>query len=515
VLGTPGLAQAAPASGRLVLDRGDEKFIRITAFVDRPNDFVAQIRLRALGGPVGSFEVVASDLRRRGDIRISRDRVTVTGPRRLARGATRNFQIKVSGVEMPGKYRGTLRLRTPRGKALWLALRVNAKERPQLAPAARSERLDMHITKCTNRVTCWFLPEKEKQATRALWLDNPGHMPVRRTQTVILASGESSGRILTEEQLQPEDKYVFWGRRIERLDLHLDPDTLAPDHYVGLIHMTIRDRDERLTVPVDVSVRAGPFWAIVALFAGILLGRLALRMRGGATQEPDFARRIQIVEERLRERPDDRVYLDDQMEAARRAIADHDLEKAERRVAAVEGGDRILTEVKGYEDSAPGSDPAADELITDIRRNVDRNEYDAAQTKLEELRTHVSQTPGTSAEARQHAATAQVAAERVVVARSKPKPSSSKRFFRRLLLGAAGHAGTPRGGVLWIGRALLGIALLVFLVFVGLETLYVKEGATFGAGGASDYVALMLWGLSADVASRTLTTLRGPSAPGG
>ena len=65
-----------------------------------------------------------------------------------------------------------------------------------------------------------------------------------------------------------------------------------------------------------------------------------------------------------------------------------------------------------------------------------------------------------------------------------------------------------------MGRALLAIALLIFLMFIGLETLYVKEGTTFGARSAFDYVALLLWGLSADVASRTLTTLRGQPASG-
>src|SRR5688572_21184694 len=73
---SPAVSQA---SGRLVVDPADSRTIRIAGFVDRPNEFVAHIRLRALGGPIASFEMVASDLHRRGGIRVGRDQVALTG----------------------------------------------------------------------------------------------------------------------------------------------------------------------------------------------------------------------------------------------------------------------------------------------------------------------------------------------------------------------------------------------------------------------------------------------------
>lgn len=58
-------------------------------------------------------------------------------------------------------------------------------------------------------------------------------------------------------------------------------------------------------------------------------------------------------------------------------------------------------------------------------------------------------------------------------------------------------------------RLLLKVALLVGLVWVGIETFYVNQGLFFGANPLTDYLSLVLWGLSADVISRNLSELRG------
>ncbi len=44
-------------------------------------------------------------------------------------------------------------------------------------------------------------------------------------------------------------------------------------------------------------------------------------------------------------------------------------------------------------------------------------------------------------------------------------------------------------------------------MLLGLQTLYVNSGATFGVGGLYDYLGLFLWGVTADVAQRTLLNL--------
>jgi TM2 domain-containing membrane protein YozV len=58
-------------------------------------------------------------------------------------------------------------------------------------------------------------------------------------------------------------------------------------------------------------------------------------------------------------------------------------------------------------------------------------------------------------------------------------------------------------------RPLLGVALLLLLSLLGLQQLYVNAGLTFGATGLYDYLGLFVWGLSADLAQRSLHTLPG------
>ncbi|WP_026082235.1 hypothetical protein [Mastigocladopsis repens] len=61
----------------------------------------------------------------------------------------------------------------------------------------------------------------------------------------------------------------------------------------------------------------------------------------------------------------------------------------------------------------------------------------------------------------------------------------------------------------WFARPLFSLALLVGLSVVGLRSLYVQKGSTFGADPFSDYLGLLVWGMSADVASRSLSNLTG------
>ena len=60
----------------------------------------------------------------------------------------------------------------------------------------------------------------------------------------------------------------------------------------------------------------------------------------------------------------------------------------------------------------------------------------------------------------------------------------------------------------WLIRPILWLVLLIVLVLLGLQTLYVNAGATFGVNGLYDYLGLFLWGLSADIANQGLRKLQ-------
>jgi len=93
--------------------------------------------------------------------------------------------------------------------------------------------------------------------------------------------------------------------------------------------------------------------------------------------------------------------------------------------------------------------------------------------------------------------------------------SRGLRWIRNTLFALSGLSEELRAeATLWIVRPLLYFVLLFGLVAVGLSTLYVNTGLTFGATPFADYLGLVLWGLSADVAGRTLSNLQGTTASG-
>jgi hypothetical protein len=59
----------------------------------------------------------------------------------------------------------------------------------------------------------------------------------------------------------------------------------------------------------------------------------------------------------------------------------------------------------------------------------------------------------------------------------------------------------------WFFRPVLSVLLFVLLILLGLQTLYVNSGTTFSTGGLYDYLGLLLWGITADVAQCTLLNL--------
>jgi len=82
--------------------------------------------------------------------------------------------------------------------------------------------------------------------------------------------------------------------------------------------------------------------------------------------------------------------------------------------------------------------------------------------------------------------------------------------LEQLLVAVSGLSDQVRAeATFWFVRPLLYLVLLTGLTLAGLNTLYIEKGETFGAKPMSDYLTLLLWGLSADVASRSLSGLQG------
>ncbi|MGC0321078.1 hypothetical protein ABIG06_001707 [Bradyrhizobium sp. USDA 326] len=83
-------------------------------------------------------------------------------------------------------------------------------------------------------------------------------------------------------------------------------------------------------------------------------------------------------------------------------------------------------------------------------------------------------------------------------------------WFARFMAVLSGDSSVGKKFRFWILRPVLGLALLLLLCLTGLYTLYIKV-PTFGSAGMYEYLGLFLWGLGAEVAQRTLTSLQLPT----
>jgi hypothetical protein len=93
--------------------------------------------------------------------------------------------------------------------------------------------------------------------------------------------------------------------------------------------------------------------------------------------------------------------------------------------------------------------------------------------------------------------------------KEKTAPSPLAKF-QQFLINLSGVSDRVRAeATFWVVRPLLSLILLVGLSAAGISSLYIENGTTFGARPFADYLGLILWGLSADVASRSLSNLPG------
>ncbi len=97
------------------------------------------------------------------------------------------------------------------------------------------------------------------------------------------------------------------------------------------------------------------------------------------------------------------------------------------------------------------------------------------------------------------------------VSKAKTSQPTINRRWNWLAIGLAKLSGVQTLNAefrYWFIRPFLWLVLLVVLVLLGLQTLYVNAGASFGVNGLYDYLGLFLWGLSADIANQGLRRLQ-------
>jgi hypothetical protein len=540
------LVVAGPALAAGQLEVVAQSSITIAGFTDSPDSFVGSVTLHATGGEV-QFTFLPSDLAGPGSESVDRSHLSLIGATTIASGTFVIDTVKVAGLSDPGTYSGKVTLENG-DQSLEVPVTVIANERPLLSlPAGGQLKLD--VTRCGGGLSCWLagwlIPDGGQDGSTSVLVTNSGKADDTISAAQIFATGSVGGHALAAPL---KWSGVVPAQSTRALPMLVRRRQLPPDHYTGSAFVTVKDGSGLLTIPVDVSVRSGPLGAIVALLLGIVVGRLAVQMQSKGNQQTKLLWQLHAlraqVERRLSD-PDDRACLADRLNKIATSI--YAFQQLDGVPAALQQiGADVDTLARAHEldlqlQALPVQAADADALIKSIREAIRAGDYDAAKTDLASLEALLPTAPppdaGLAAPGpssvrtqglRQNVRTLGAQLDQLSVAASRD--ADTVLTGTRLWLARGGHGARrllywlsgigPEAAAearLWIIRPMLAVILILLLVGLGLKTLYVGD-ASFGSNGFVDYFGLVLWGLSADVAARTLTTLGGngtaaPAAP--
>ena len=482
---------------------------------------------------VAAFNFLPSDLKLKdGDEKIARQNISLTGERSLSANTPVDFVVNVSGIQTPGTYEGELVFLLPgqpMQDGLTIKITVEALSKAVLSPLAGSEQLQLGLVNCS--WDCWLvgviLPKSTTADARQILLENTGKGDTKVLETGVAVVGQKTGYQLTTQEITlPPSGTTLPAGEINEINIAILRGKIPPDHYTGSLYLTLDGVNERVRIPVDLNVRSGPGIPILLLLLGIVLGRLFKFMQDKGEPQANALQKVNEVAQLIDgAAPQDQKALKAMLDPIRKEVYRMKLEQIEAELKVIESRIEALHSLHEMEASLQdkAQNPAIKSILDLIKEacnlfyiksdKLAQDKLSEAQTKLEKVIVSSQMGPDSKPDAGitkagENLSKAIDSSDNIQRLPASMPPSDwlsqLKDFFIRL----SGLSSEIRAeATLWFVRPLLYFVLLVGLVIVGLGSFYVDNGATFGSSPFSDYVGIVMWGLSADVASRTLGNL--------
>jgi hypothetical protein len=530
----------AGAQGSTVIsvDPGDNPLI-VDGWLNNGDRLSKSLRLTS-SSDVDEFIFLPSDFKGKdsGEM-IPREQVTLTGDPILRSGVPKDFQVNVKGIDAPGVYKGTLTFMVPgqvRSQALQIDMEINARLRPELVLLPGSERLELQLVNCHPGLDCslayWLLPQGFFIDQRLLQLDNQAKVDASLISSHVVVQGQISNYQITSSEISILQKpHLMTSGNMDEIPVEIKRLNLPPDHYTGTIYLTVQDGTDHIQVPVSLDVRTGPLKPLLFVVFGIVLGRLVKYMQERGEPQSKALQSLNR-EELLLEDADseDKEHLLGMLKQVRANVYAEKVTDVENQLQAVQSRHESLKQLRYMESSLASKQqhPEVKKALEKIKQ-ARQFSYNRQDTEAMQIAEEVKQSLGKLVttmggptqqpelkEASERAAEIAVLMENAArMSSGTPQPSmnlSLKERFMNWLRSRQNWWEKARAeGTLYIVRPLLYFILLVGLVVVGMSNLYFNNGKMFGANPISDYLGLVLWGLSADVTSRTLGELPNPS----
>jgi hypothetical protein len=459
-------------------------------------------------------------LRTDGKEQVRRQQVALTSTAKvdLPLNTPKDVEIKVTGIKLPGTYKGTLNFLQP-GQGLkavvTVPIEVTAEGVPKLTQRKGSDAVKIQLIDCAwlGCSAARLIQPGAFFSTYPLAFDNASLEPFEMTAAVNATGDVTHGSL--ENVLTVRSPVQVPVQPVYTLPIVIQNSKLLPDHYVGDVQLKVAT-DVLLKIPLEVNVRTGPIMPFIILFVGILLGRLLKYMKDKGTPQSDLLLKLYYLEGRINASPADRQLLQLMLESVKALIYEMQLDVANTEMTAIENRWKLLSTLRDLERtlSPSASDARVKPIMDNIEdaRNLIKNKQDQQASTLvvqiEKAVQNLSMPAPPAAVAAFRLATAQAGTARAVAAQTAQGIAETPKWYIFWLSTLTGITGGLRAKfTLWVIRPAIYLLLIFALMYVGLQQLYLKN-ATFGSDPLSDYFGLLVWAMSADVASRTLTSLK-------
>ncbi|MEG4574207.1 hypothetical protein QUA56_16150 [Microcoleus sp. N3A4] len=524
---------SALAQSTIEVDAKDNP-LQIRGWLNEKDSLLGSIRLTAPTA-VEQLTFLASDLKRQeGDGAIARQQIQFIGEPKLKAGIPKDFQVKVSNAELPGIYQGQIQVLLPGQQRKTIPLTVLVKARPNLKPLSGNEQIQLKLTQCSWWLDCGLarllLPASAFLQQWDLAFDNSVDAPVKVTGAEVVLKGEQTGYQLTKTQIQlPNIPQSLAADQIVHLLLTWERSQIPPDRYMGAVYLTLEDANERLILPVNLTIRIAPLMPLLVLFLGIVLGRLVKYMQEKGIPQTEALGKVKELEQQIDKANErDRDILTSMVGKAKQLVQQMKLEAATAEVEKISARLDCLEKLRTLEQKLEPfkthpqvkGDTGILKKISDVRTKIELEQDEQAKTLLEEVQADIAKLkssstmmgPGQTPDIKISEVVKGVTDAAVAVSNAVQSGVKKSGLQRSLIFLSGSEFRTE--ATYWFARPLFSLALLIGFSVVGIRALYVEKGATFGADPFSDYWGLVLWGLSADIASRSLSNLTGEEKQG-
>jgi uncharacterized membrane-anchored protein YhcB (DUF1043 family) len=341
----------------------------------------------------------------------------------------------------------------------------------------------------------------------------------------VLLKGEQTGYQLNSNQIKvPNIPQTLKADQIVKLPLNWDSNKIPSDRYTGAAYISLEDAKERLIIPINLTMRIAPLIPLLVLFVGIICGRLIKYMQEKGIPQAETLGKVKELEKQVTQADrEDQEILKPMLSKAENLVYERKLETATKEVDKTYARFESLQQLRNIEQKLEPLKPNIQpneyskiiQKVNNIREKIKNNQDEQVKTLLEKLQQDIdnlkiSPMMGNKATFNLPEVVKELKYAVGVAVQSNVKKPLDKwvlRFQKSLIFLSGSKFRTQ--ATYWFARPLFSLILLFGLSIVGLRSLYVQKGTTFGADPFSDYLGLFVWGLSADVASRSLSNLTG------